>query len=89
MLLELLEDFAFLLSLLPRTFALFPRLAGEDLRLMLGLRLLTAGTLCCLPLDTLGRNLAAVPKGAAAAVLAVAAFSSDGGPGGIVKAGDG
>ena len=85
-LLELLEDLDFLL-LLSRRLDLRDFLLcvlDEDLRSEPESCLLTAETLCCLSPEALGKGLATVPEGAAAAELAVAAFSSDGGPGGMV-----
>ena len=84
--LELLGSFAFLL-LLPRLLdflELFSRLSDGDLGSELDLSCLTAETLCCLPPEAIDVDLTAIPGGVASAVFAVAAFSSDGGPGGAV-----
>ena len=81
----LLEEVACFLSLrLLSLLDLLSSFTGNDLSSDLVLDLLTAGTLCCLPLAVLGSGLVTAPEEVFTEVSAAVTSSSDGGPGGTV-----
>ena len=83
--LVLLDEIAFFLSLrLFSLLGLFSSFTGDDLSSDLVLDLLTAGTLCCLPLAVLGSGLVTAREEVFHEVSAAVMSSSDGGPGGTV-----